>query len=119
MSSLGTTQLRLLAVLVSLGIVALATAILWALKVSGVQVEHAIFYYLVPAACVAVAFGSVKAMLFAVLATACATFFLYEPLYSFYVSNTLEVGELICFVVLALIGAKCVGELRRPRKPLR
>jgi len=53
-------------------------------------------------------------MFFAVAATACAAFFLYEPLYSFEVSKPVELGELICFACLALIGAKCTADLLRP-----
>ncbi len=41
-------------------------------------------------------------MLARLRATVCAAFFLYDPLYSFYVSNPLEFGELICFALLAL-----------------
>ncbi len=44
----------------------------------------------------------------------CAAFFLYDPMYSFYVANRLEFGELICFAVLALIGVKCTVDLLRP-----
>jgi hypothetical protein len=39
---------------------------------------------------------------------------LYDPLYSFYVTSPVEVGELICFVGLALIGAKCAADLLQP-----
>jgi len=41
-------------------------------------------------------------------------FFLYEPLYSFYVDNPLDMGELGCFIGLAVIGAKCAADLLRP-----
>jgi hypothetical protein len=51
-------------------------------------------------------------------ATLCAAFFLYDPLYSFYVTSPLDVGELICFVGLALIGAKCAADLLQPRLSL-
>ena len=104
---------------VTLGIVALVTAILWQLKVSGVKTPHAVFFYLVPNAFVAVVLGSVEAMLFAIAATVCAAYFLYEPIYSFYVADPREAGELVCFIGLGLIGAKCVHELRRPQTPSR
>jgi K+-sensing histidine kinase KdpD len=110
--------MRLLAIGLSLGLVVLATAILWYLKTSGVRIDHVVFYYLVPNAFVAVLLGSVEAMLFAIVATGCAAFFLYDPLYSFYIADPREAGELVCFMALGLIGAKCVQELRRPRAPL-
>jgi hypothetical protein len=53
-------------------------------------------------------------MLCAAAATLCSAFFLYDPLYSFYVASPVEVGELICFVGLALIGAKCAADLLQP-----
>ena len=49
-----------------------------------------------------------------IAATLCAAFFLYDPLYSFYVASPLDVGELVCFVGLALIGAKCAADLLQP-----
>ena len=51
--------------------------------------------------------------------TFCAAFFLYDPFYSFYVASPLDVGELVCFVGLALIGAKCAADLLQPRVALR
>jgi len=71
-------------------------------------------FYLLPTAVVATFYGSLPAMLCAVAATQCAAFFLYDPLYSFYVTSPVEVGELICFVGLALIGAKCAADLLQP-----
>ena len=53
-------------------------------------------------------------MLYGIAATFCAAFFLYDPLYSFYVTSPLDVGELVCFVGVALIGAKCAADLRQP-----
>jgi hypothetical protein len=50
----------------------------------------------------------------AIAAACCAAFFLYEPLYSFYVDNPLDMGELGCFIGLAVIGAKCAADLLRP-----
>src|SRR6516225_8575501 len=44
------------------------------------------------------------------------SFFLYDPVYSFYVSNTRALGELFWFLIMALIGVKCVTELRHPSK---
>jgi hypothetical protein len=55
---------------------------------------------------VAIVYGSVLWMLSAILATLVAAFFLYDPIYSLYVSDTREVGELIVFALTGLIGAK-------------
>jgi len=45
--------------------------------------------------------------------TQAAAFFLYDPIYSLYVSDPREVGELILFAITGLIGAKCTAELTR------
>jgi K+-sensing histidine kinase KdpD len=101
-------------VAVTLAVLCTLTAALWYLRLVGVDLHHPIFFYLLPIALVAIAFGSLPAMLCAVGAIACSTFLLYEPIYSFRVANPLEWGDLICFAVLALIGIKCSVELSRP-----
>jgi hypothetical protein len=53
-------------------------------------------------------------MLCAIAATFAAAFFLYDPIFSFYVSSPREVGELIFFAGTALIGAKCTADLSHP-----
>jgi hypothetical protein len=77
------------------------------------QHHHLVFYYLFPTALVAMLYGSVLSMFSAIIATLIAAFFLYDPIYSLYVSDSREVGELIVFAVTALIGPKCIAELRR------
>ena len=99
---------------VALIIVFLVTAVLWLVKLSAAGSQHLVFFYLLPTALVAVLYGSLPAMLCAVMATGCAAFFLYDPLYSFYVAGTRELGELICFTGLALMGSKCTADLLRP-----
>ena len=73
--------------------------------------HHLVFFYLVPTAFVAIVYGSVLSMLCAIIATLVAAFFLYDPIYSLYVSDTREVGELIVFALTGLIGAKCMATL--------
>lgn len=97
---------------VMLVIVSAVTTVLWFVRTSGPQ--HLVFFYLLPIALVATLYGSWLAMLCGIAATLCAAFFLYDPLYSFYVTSPLDVGELIWFVGLALIGAKCAADLLQP-----
>lgn len=105
---------RAMPVAVSLGAVCLVTALLWFLKESGAGLHHPVFFYLLPIALLAMLYGSLPAMLATFAATACSAYFFYDPPYSFQVSNTLEIGDLVCFVVLAAIAAKCTRELLRP-----
>ncbi len=101
-------------VAVALAVVAVATAVLWLVKQTIGGDQHLVFFYLLPMALVAVLYGSLPAMLCATAATVCAAFFLYDPIYSFYVADPMGWGELICFTGLALIGAKCTADLLRP-----
>lgn len=98
----------------SLGVTALVTAVLWYLRATAVDLPHPVFFYLLPVALLARFYGGGPALFGASLATACAAFFLYEPLYSFQVANRLEIGDLAWFAVLAVLGVKCTAELLRP-----
>ena len=103
----------------SLGMILVVTTILFYVKDPQHGAQHLVFFYLLPNAFVAIAFGSVLSMLCAIVATLLAAFFLYDPIYSFYVSDPREVGELILFAGIGLLGAKCIAELMRsPEKPL-
>src|SRR5262245_15079025 len=97
---------------VSLAIILVVTAVLFYFKRThhGPH-HHLVFFYLFPTALVAMIYGSVLAMVCAIVATLVAAFFLYDPLYSLYVSDPREVGELIVFALTGLIGAKCMATL--------
>jgi K+-sensing histidine kinase KdpD len=101
---------------VTLSVVATVTATLLYFKLAGVGPHHPVFFYLLPITLVAILFGSAPATMFAIAAIPCGAFFLYDPIYSFQVHNSLEYGDLICFSVLALITVKCTVELLRPAK---
>jgi K+-sensing histidine kinase KdpD len=101
---------------VTFAVVSAVTVILLYFKLAGIGPHHPIFFYLLPIALVAFLFGSVPATMFAVAATACSAYFLYDPIYSFHISNRLEFGDLVCFTVLALMAVKCTVELLRPVK---
>jgi K+-sensing histidine kinase KdpD len=105
---------RAMPVAVSLAAIGLVTAALWYLKVAGGGLRHPVFFYLLPIALLAILYGSLPAIICIFAATACSAYFLYDSVYSFHVSNSLEIGDLVCFVVLALIGVKCTRELLRP-----
>lgn len=100
---------------VAFGMLIILTAILFRLKMD-YSVGSPIFFFLLPTILVAVLSGLLGALLFVCAALAVATFFLYEPIYSFYVGDPKALGELICFSGLALLGAKCILVLREPSK---
>ena len=104
---------RLIPVAAALAVIAVVTLILWDFK-SYLSLRHLVYFYLLPTAAVAFFWGSFAAMVSAVVAVACATYFLYDPIFSFYVSDPLQVGELVSFAVLSLLGSKCASEILRP-----
>jgi K+-sensing histidine kinase KdpD len=105
---------RATGVAVSLTVISLVTVVLWYFKREGAGPLHPVFFYLLPVALLTIFCGRLLALLSASLAAVCSAYFLYDPVYSFQVANRLEVGDLVCFSVLALIGVHCTGELLRP-----
>jgi K+-sensing histidine kinase KdpD len=91
----------------------ITVAICW-IESDTIERHHLIFLYLLPTTCVAFLYGSMPAIVLASVAMACSAFFFYDPIYSFLVADPRDMGELICFAGLALIGTKCVAELTRP-----
>jgi K+-sensing histidine kinase KdpD len=101
-------------VAVSLAVVSAVTAVLWYVKLVMLGPDHPLLLYLLPMALVAIVYGSWPALLGVFTAAFCADYFLYEPLYTFDIPGRAEMGDLICFATLAVIGVKCVSELFRP-----
>jgi K+-sensing histidine kinase KdpD len=104
---------RITPLVLSLTLMAVSTAALWRIKLAGID-GHFIFFYLLPIALIAAFYRARVAMLCIVIAMACADYFLQDPLYSFYNTNPLEYGDLICFALLAAMTVKCTRELVRP-----
>jgi K+-sensing histidine kinase KdpD len=94
-------------------IVFAVTAILWDFRFV-LSLRHVVYFYLLPTAFVAFYWGSLAAMFSTIVAVACAAYFLYDPIFSFYVADPLQIGELVSFAVLALLGSKCAAEIFRP-----
>jgi K+-sensing histidine kinase KdpD len=96
---------------VAVAVVSVVTAVLLYFKLTAVGPAHPVFFYLLPIALVTMLYGSVPALLCVITATACADYFLYDPVYSFDISSRVEFGDLACFTFLALVGIKCATEL--------
>jgi K+-sensing histidine kinase KdpD len=87
------------------------TSLLWA--IGAPDPNHLIFLYLLPIAAVAFAFGSLAGFVAGALAALLGTYFLYEPLYTFYFSDLRGLGEVAWFSLTAVLCTKCVSEIRR------
>jgi K+-sensing histidine kinase KdpD len=94
--------------LVATILVALTTGILLAMYLQ-FQAEHLIFGYLIPTTFVAVRYGSVPAIVTAIVSDVCAAYFLYPPDFSIYIADPLQVAELCFFSLLVLATGQFVG----------
>ena len=100
---------------VSLCVMAVATAILWQLKVTTTNEHHLVYLYLLPVVLIAVLYTGRLALLSAAIALVGADYFLQDPLYSLHIDNPLQFGDLFWFAVLAALAIKCIRALMRPR----
>jgi two-component system, OmpR family, sensor histidine kinase KdpD len=106
---------RLAPFVMPLAVLAATTGILYALDVF-LDPEHLIFGYLVPTTLIAVAYGSRAAMLTSVAGVLLAAYFLYDPEFSFYVSQPLHIAELVFFTLLALMASQVVAKITDTRR---
>ncbi len=109
---------RIAPIVVPFLIIIAVTQVLYFFK-DVVHARHLVFFYLLPTAFVAMLYGSVLSMICAIDATLVAAFFLCDPSFTLYVADPREVGELITFAGVALLGAKCTAELMRPSERIR
>jgi len=98
---------RALRVAVSLALVAAVTAILWRIKVTVGGSHQFVYFYLFPVIWIRFLYSDALAAVCAVIAAVLANYFLQDPIYSLYNDNPLEYGDLVCFIVLALLSIKC------------
>jgi len=84
-------------------------------------VDHLVVAYLLPAAIIAVYFGSTLAFLASFASGLLAAFFLFPPKLSLYIANPVHIAELGFFMLLALIASKAVAVVAydiRKKKPI-
>ena len=111
----GLRLMRMIApIIISCALVAAITFLLWAVKVQTNEPTHLIFFYLLPITIVTFAFGMVVGLISGVSAGLLGFYFLYDPIYTLQFVDGRELGEVTWFLLLVLLGTKCVVELRRP-----
>jgi K+-sensing histidine kinase KdpD len=92
----------------ALALVALTTALLWLIE-ARLQQDHLIFIYFVPTALIAIRYGSISAMVVAIVTAFAGAYFLYAPQFSFDIANPLEMMEPVLFGMLALLASQVVS----------
>jgi two-component system, OmpR family, sensor histidine kinase KdpD len=98
------------AVLASLALIVLATAIIVAVDIA-LAPRHLVFGYLVPTAVVAILFGRIPALLASLVSALAAAFFLYAPKFSIYITDPLHIAELALFSILAFTASQVIAGL--------
>jgi len=78
--------------------------------------RYLIALYLVPVVFAMLRFGFTQSLVVVLLSVFAAAFFIYEPLYSFWIADPEEFVELVIFGILALVIAYLVTVLRDLRQ---
>jgi K+-sensing histidine kinase KdpD len=107
-------------IIVSAAAVAITTLALVIID-SFLVVDHLVVAYLLPAAIIAVYFGSTLAFLASLASGLLAAFFLFPPKFSLYIASPVHIAELGFFMLLAVIASKAVAVVAhdiRKKKPI-
>jgi two-component system sensor histidine kinase KdpD len=94
-------------------LVALATIVLFVCSGALETVNLVSVAYLVPVVLAALWWGTWPALLAAIAGAMAADFFFYPPLYSFVISDTQNIADLIGFLIVALVSGNLAADLQR------
>lgn len=98
-------------VFMTLGLVAILTALLFAL-VWEVGLAHGSVVFLIPVVIAATRWGVVSAVVAAICGVLASAFFFYPPLYSFRIKDPQEVIDLILFIFVAVAVSQLATRLK-------
>ncbi|HET7382614.1 MAG TPA: DUF4118 domain-containing protein [Pseudolabrys sp.] len=98
-------------VFMTLGLVAILTAVLFAL-VWEMGLAHGSVVFLVPVVIAATRWGIVSAVVAAICGVLASAFFFYPPLYSFHIKDPQEVIDLILFIFVAVAVSQLATRLK-------
>jgi K+-sensing histidine kinase KdpD len=102
----------------SLSLVLLATLVVFVLRDALSVVNLVTIIYLVPVLIAALRWGTWPALLAAIAGALTADFFFYPPLYSFWISDTQNIADLLVFLVVALVSGNLAADLRRREREI-
>ncbi len=98
-------------VFMTLGLVAMLTALLFAL-VWEMGLAHGSVVFLIPVVIAATRWGVISAVVAAICGVVASAFFFYEPLYSFRIKDPQEVIDLILFIFVAVAVSQLATRLK-------
>jgi K+-sensing histidine kinase KdpD len=105
-------------VLVSLGLVAAATACLFVLK-EFTRLDLVTLFYLLPVLFAATRWGIAPAVVTAIAGAACADFFFYPPLFSFWLEDSRHAIDIVVFLFVAVVTGDLAARLKKEADALR
>jgi len=88
-----------------------ATSIVLYTMNSYLAAQHLVLGYLLPTILIAVYYGSTFAVLTSFASGLAAAYFLFPPIFSFYIADPMHVAELGFFLLLASIASKAMSVL--------
>ncbi len=99
-------------------LVGVATAVIFVFRGVLASVNIVSIVYLLPVLTAAFLWGVWPAVFAAIAGALAADFFFYPPLYSFWISDTQNVADLIVFLLVAFIGGELAASLRRREREI-
>src|SRR5476649_1489472 len=99
-------------VFMTLGLVAVLTAVLFALVLQ-FGLAHGSVVYLIPVVIAATRWGIIPAIVAAVCGVLASAFFFFPPLYTFQIADPQEVINLILFIFVAVVTSQLATRLKR------
>jgi len=103
---------QLPSVLLTLGLVALTTALLIPFQLE-TGLTHGAVIYLIPVVIAAARWGIIQALIAAICGVLASAFFFYPPLYTFRISDPQEIINLALFIFVAIITGQLATRLRQ------
>jgi len=104
---------RLLQASLTLALVGLTTVVLFMLRGVLPTVNLVSVTYLIPVLLAAVWWGITPAIVAAVAGAIAADYFFYPPIYSFWISDSQNIADLIVFLIVAFVCGSLAGSLRQ------
>jgi hypothetical protein len=101
--------------LLALGLVAGTTLAIMALA-DMVDLRHTLAVYFIPVLLATLRWGFLEGLVTAFLCGLAAAFFFFDPIFSFYVANPVELVGLLIFVAAAIVIGYLATELREARR---
>ena len=102
--------------LLALGLVAATTLIITA-PAEIVDLRHTLAIYFIPVLAATLLWGFLEGLVTAFICGLAAAFFFFDPIFSFYVANPVELVGLLIFVAAAIVIGYLATELREARRP--